>query len=60
MKDNNVDLIDIIEKNDNNIIYLKKENLVLKINPKSIYKILSLISGQTKENLSKFILIILQ
>lgn len=52
VKENNIDFIDIIEKNDKNIIYLKKKDDIVRINPKSIYKILSLILDKTQENLS--------
>lgn len=46
---NNFDLIDIVERNNKNIIYLKKKNDIVKINPKSIYKILSLLSDETQD-----------
>ena len=45
-KDNNKDIIDIIEYKNNNIIIFKKTNSSLKINMSSIKKIFSLVSDK--------------
>ena len=51
-KEKNFDIINMVKNNNKNIIYIKNINSFLKINPKSINKILSLIKDKNHDNLS--------
>ena len=52
LKENNIDIIDIVNKNINNMIYFKRTNTFNIISPKSINKIFSLILNKDQECLS--------
>ena len=51
-KENDIDIIDIIEKNKRNIIRLKSINNCIKIDSKSIEKIFSIIADKNNQNIS--------
>ena len=49
-KENNIDIIGIVNQNNKNIISIKKSDILIPINSKSIYKILSFILDNKKES----------